>query len=116
MTKWKLSLAVAVVLGAASSAAAAAHAAPPAPGLHGPVYTITNSAAGNAVATFARGNDGSLTYVGATPTGGLGTGAGLGSQGAVAVSEDGKRIYAVNAASDTISELEVGHDTLSLVA
>jgi len=115
MTKLKLALAVAVVLVAALPAAAVAHAAHAAADLHNAVYTITNSAAGNGVAAFARGHDGSLTYVGTTPTGGLGTGANLGSQGAVAVSKDGKRIYAVNAGSDTISELAVRHNTLSLV-
>jgi 6-phosphogluconolactonase len=115
MTKLKLMAAAAVVLAAALPAAAAAHNARAAANLHDAVYTLTNSAAGNGVAAFARGHDGSLTYVGTTPTGGLGTGANLGSQGSVAVSKDGTRIYAVNAASNTISELKVDRNALSLV-
>ena len=47
----------------------------------GAVYTLTNEASGNAVAVFDRASDGSLTPDGTVPTGGNGTGAGLGSQG-----------------------------------
>lgn len=72
----------------------------------GAVYTLTNSASGNAVAIFDRARDGSLTPDGAVPTGGNGTGAGLGSQGALVL--DRKRLFAVNAGSDSISLLHVG--------
>src|SRR5689334_5969778 len=48
------------------------------------VYTLTNQVAGNAVAVFNRAADGTLTAAGTVATGGTGTGAGLGSQGAVA--------------------------------
>lgn len=71
------------------------------------VYTLTNSASGNAVAVFDRANDGSLTAEGTVSTGGAGTGAGLGSQGAL-ILDDG-RLFAVNAGSNTISLLQVGH-------
>jgi 6-phosphogluconolactonase len=70
------------------------------------VYTLTNSASGNAVAVFDRAGDGSLTAVGSVPTGGTGTGAGLGSQGALVL--DGQRLFAVNAGSNSISALRVG--------
>ena len=60
----------------------------------GAVYTLTNSAAGNAVAVFDRANDGTLTPNGTFPTGGTGTGANLGSQGAVILSEDGDDVFA----------------------
>ena len=72
----------------------------------GAVYTLTNAATGNAVAVFDRANDGSLTPAGTVATGGNGTGAGLGSQGAVVL--DGRRLLAVNAGSNTISLLHVG--------
>jgi 6-phosphogluconolactonase len=72
----------------------------------GAVYTLTNGAAGNAVAVFDRAADGSLTAAGTVPTGGLGTGAGLGSQGALVL--DQGRLFAVNAGSNTISLLRVG--------
>ena len=48
----------------------------------GHVYQPTNDAAGNAVAVYDRYADGSLDAVGSVPTGGLGTGASLASQGA----------------------------------
>jgi 6-phosphogluconolactonase (cycloisomerase 2 family) len=69
------------------------------------VYTLTNSPSGNAVAVFDRAADGSLTTAGTAPTGGLGTGAGLGSQGALV--RDGRRLFAVNAGSNTISLLRI---------
>ena len=43
------------------------------------VYTMTNSAGGNEVLAFHRAANGELTPAGAFSTGGLGTGAGLGS-------------------------------------
>jgi len=71
------------------------------------VYTLMNSTSGNSVAIFDRAEDGSLTAAGTVATGGLGTGAGLGSQGAVVLSEDGAWLYAVNAGSNTISMFRV---------
>ncbi len=52
------------------------------------MYTLTNSAAGNAVLAFARAADGTLTAQGTYATGGLGSGAALGSQGAVILSDE----------------------------
>jgi hypothetical protein len=49
----------------------------------GAVFTLTNSPAGNAVVAYRRATNGSLRMVGSFPNGGLGTGAGLFSQGAV---------------------------------
>jgi len=69
------------------------------------VYTLTNSASGNAVAVFDRARDGSLTPDGTVPTGGSGTGSGLGSQGALVL--DHNRLFAVNAGSNTVSLLQV---------
>jgi hypothetical protein len=54
-----------------------------------------------------RAADGSLAPAGAVPTGGLGTGAGLGSQGALALSGNGRWLFAVNAGSHSISSLRV---------
>jgi hypothetical protein len=58
---------------------------------NGAVYTMTNAPSGNAVVAFRRHRDGSLTPAGTFPTGGAGSGAGLGSGHAVVVSEDGRR-------------------------
>jgi 6-phosphogluconolactonase len=80
----------------------------------GSVYTLTNGAAGNAVAVFGRARDGSLTPERTFATGGTGTGAGLGSQGAVVLSEDGDELFAVNAGSNSVSFFKVTHDGLEL--
>ena len=77
-------------------------------GRDGTVYTLTNASAGNAVAVFDRAGDGSLTALGSVSTGGLGSGDGLGSQGALVL--DRHRLFAVNAGSNTISLLRVGSD------
>jgi 6-phosphogluconolactonase len=70
-------------------------------------YALTNERAGNAVATFRRAADGTLTPGPAIATGGRGTGQGLGSQGAVALSDDGRWLFAVNAASNDLSAFRV---------
>jgi 6-phosphogluconolactonase len=74
----------------------------------GAVYAITNATSGNGVAYFENG-----LLVATYATGGAGTGAGLGSQGAVTVSGD--LLFAVNAGSDSISEFQVKHDGLKLL-
>jgi len=76
----------------------------------GAVYTITNAATGNGVAYFSRDAAGALSLVATYAAGGNGTGANLGSQGAVALSDGGKLLFAVNAGSDSISEFAVRED------
>jgi 6-phosphogluconolactonase (cycloisomerase 2 family) len=96
----------ALLLAAATAGAAGKSHAP------GYVYTLTNSHAGNAVAVFARGDDGTLTPDGTVPTGGLGTGANLGSQGAIVVS--GHKLFAVNAGDNSISYFRIRRGGLEL--
>src|SRR4051794_18532801 len=72
-------------------------------GPNGAVYTETNSVTGNSVYRLDRAPDGSLTVVASYRTGGTGTGAGLGSQGAVALSDDGDRLVAVDAGSNDVA-------------
>ncbi|HVP01021.1 MAG TPA: beta-propeller fold lactonase family protein [Solirubrobacteraceae bacterium] len=82
-------------------------------GGHGPaVYTSTNGAAGNAVLAFSRAPGGGLRPAGAFATGGTGTGAGLGNQGALAL--DHGRLYVVNAGSGDISVLDARHERPAL--
>jgi hypothetical protein len=96
-----------LAVAAALAAALLVLAAPAmASGGKGAVFTLTNAASGNEVAVFDRASDGSLTAAGTVATGGNGTGAGLGSQGALVL--DGRRLLAVNAGSNTISLLHVG--------
>jgi 6-phosphogluconolactonase len=71
------------------------------------VYTLSNSAAANAVLAVTE-RDGHGSALASYLTGGKGTGAGLGSQGAIALAEDGSRILAVNAGSNSVSAFAVG--------
>jgi 6-phosphogluconolactonase len=74
----------------------------------GHVYEATNASGGNAVAVFDRHADGSLVRTGSVPTGGLGAGASLHSQGGVA--RDGRVLFVVNAGDDSVSALvATGH-------
>jgi 6-phosphogluconolactonase len=81
----------------------------------GAVYTLTNASNGNEVLAFNRAVDGSLSFQAAYPTGGLGSGAGLGSQSAVILSQNNQWLFAVNAGSNQISVFAVGSKGLSLV-
>ena len=67
------------------------------------VYTQTNAAEGNEILILRADARGALRLAHRVSTRGLGTGAGLGSQGALALTRDGRYLYAVNAGSDTIS-------------
>ncbi|MFN2571867.1 MAG: lactonase family protein [Gemmatimonadales bacterium] len=78
----------------------------------GAVYALVNQAVGNAVAVYHRGADGGLTWQGNVPTGGSGAGASLGSQGAIALSDDGRWLFAVNAGSNDISAFQVSDGAL----
>ena len=71
------------------------------------VYTSTNAPAGNAVLVFARAANGRLAFKASIPTGGLGSGAGLGSQGALTLTPDNKWLLAVNAGSNQVSVFAV---------
>ncbi|MGE0547473.1 MAG: lactonase family protein [Kofleriaceae bacterium] len=78
------------------------------------VYVMDNVAARNAVIRYRRSETGRLDHVGAFPTGGLGTGAGLGSQGSIVLASNGRWLYVVNAGSDELSSFEVRADYLVL--
>jgi 6-phosphogluconolactonase len=64
---------------------------------------------------FERNPDGTLSPAGSVATGGTGTGGGLGSQGSLVLSRDGHHLFAVNAGSNSIAELAIGHGQVSLV-
>jgi len=92
-----------------------AAAAPSAHDVAGAVYALTNAPAGNGVVVWNRGADGSLTLAGSYATGGQGAGAGLGSQGALILSQNNRWLFAVNAGSNDISVFRVGDAGLTLV-
>jgi 6-phosphogluconolactonase len=77
-------------------------------GSAGAVFTATNAASGNQVVAYHRSADGSLSSPAYFATGGLGSGAGLGSQGSVTLSADGDWLLVVNAGSNEVSSFEVG--------
>lgn len=80
------------------------------------VFTSSNSASGNEVLVLARAASGGLTGIASASTGGVGSGAGLGSQGAVTLSEDGRFLFVVNAGSHSVSALRVTGRALELVS
>ncbi|MCB9919610.1 MAG: beta-propeller fold lactonase family protein [Planctomycetes bacterium] len=70
------------------------------------VYTLTNDATTNAVAVHVSWF-GHFFSIGHVPTGGKGTGSGLGSQGALALSNDGRHLVAVNPGSDSVATFDI---------
>ena len=95
-------LAAAIVLAAASVAVGSttpAMASIPA----GAVFTLSNEADGNEVVVLFRDRAGGLTSGPEYPTGGTGSGGGLGSQGALTLTDNGRYLLAVNAGSDDIT-------------
>jgi 6-phosphogluconolactonase len=80
----------------------------------GAVYTMTNATDANAVVVFDRRADGGLHRTGAFPTGGTGSGAGLGNQGGVVLSDDGQWLLVVNAGSNQLSLFSVTRHGLRL--
>ncbi len=87
---------------AASSASAASRVV-------GQVYVNDNTAGLNTIAAFDRHADGTLTPLAGSPfaAGGAGTGHGIGSQGALQLSSDGRYLLAVDAGSNQISVLRI---------
>lgn len=73
----------------------------------GTVYLATNDASDNMILAFPRGADGALGTPSSWSTGGAGTGGGLGNQGGVALRNDGRLLYVVNAGSDNITAFRV---------
>ncbi len=73
----------------------------------GVVFTMDNAAAGNHVLVFQRTIHGTLALSNSVSTQGTGTGAGLGSQGALAMTDDGRWLLAVNAGSNDVSFFRV---------
>ncbi len=82
----------------------------------GTVYTETNSSSGNSVLVLQRHADGLLSLVQSVPTGGMGSGFFLDSQGSVTLSSDGKFVFAVNAGDNTVSSFLVTSTGLTLVS
>src|SRR5207245_9727348 len=76
------------------------------------LYCKDNTAGMNTVAGFDRHADGSLSPIEGSPfaAGGAGTGAGIGSQGALQASSDGRFLLVADAGSSQISVLRIRRD------
>jgi 6-phosphogluconolactonase len=83
--------------------------------LSGHVFTISNQVKANQVLDYTRSANGMLMFNKAYGTGGAGTGAGLGSQGAVVLTDDGI-LLVVNAGSNTISSLKITDNGAKLIS
>lgn len=77
------------------------------------VYTASNGPSGNAVLAFQQRADGGLAPLREFPTEGLGTGGGLGNQGALAT--DGDFLFVVNAGSNDVSVFRIESSGLELI-
>lgn len=82
----------------------------------GKVFTSSNATAGNELLVYSAADDGALTLQTRLPTQGLGTGGGLGNQGAVTLSGDGRFVFVVNASSHSVSTFRIGGDGVTLVS
>lgn len=99
---------------AATGSQAAGQATGAAADAPGSVYVLTNQSSGNAVAVYSRAADGSLARVATVPTGGLGTGSGIGSQGSLILSDNGQWLLAANPGSNDLSVFAVQPGGLAL--
>jgi 6-phosphogluconolactonase (cycloisomerase 2 family) len=78
----------------------------------GHLYVNDNTAGTNTIAAFDRHADGTLTPLHGSPfaAGGAGTGTGIGSQGSLQLSSDGRYLLAADAGSNQISVLRIKPD------
>ena len=79
-------------------------------GAAGNVYTMTNAIGGNVVLVFDRAEDGTLMHAGSFATAGIGSGGGLGNQGGLIISDNGRWLLTVNAGSNTITAFQINGD------
>ena len=75
----------------------------------GTLYTESNATAQNEIIVLRQHANGSLMQTGTVASGGNGTGMGLGSQGAVALSDNREWLIAVNAGDNSISSFHIDH-------
>ena len=121
------------VAGLTAAGLATASAEPPAVGAAtevagGALYAATNAPTGNAIRTFHRAPDGTLTLVGDTPTGGTGSGGFESSANGVVLggfagesspnnlTGEDKFLFTTNAGSNSLSVFRTRGDALELVA
>lgn len=79
------------------------------------IYMSTNNPAGNVVLVLRRQADGTITQLASHPANGNGLGGNLESQSPLTLSQDGRFLFAVNAASNTIAVFRVSGEILEFV-
>ena len=100
-----------------NSATSAPPPTPPTPsGSVATLCTMSNAISGNTVVAYARNADGTLRQAASYATGGLGVGHGLENQGALALSDDRKYLFVVNAGSDDVSVFQINTQGLTQTA
>jgi 6-phosphogluconolactonase (cycloisomerase 2 family) len=80
----------------------------------GHVFTSTNAVTGNELLVYAAPREGALTLQARLATQGQGTGTGLGNQGAVTLSGNGRFLFVVNALSNSVSTFAIRRSGLEL--
>ena len=105
----RIALGSSLVAVAAVGATVSASRAVAASSVVGHLYVNDNTAGENTVAGFDRHADGTLSPIPGSPfaVGGAGTGHGIGSQGALQLSADGRYLLAADAGSNQISVLRI---------
>ena len=108
----RITVTVGLLAVAVAGATVASASAAPRSHVVGHLYVDDNTAGVNTVAGFDRHIDGTLTPLPGSPyaVGGAGTGSGIGSQGALQLSGDGRYLLAADAGSNQISVLRVKPD------
>ncbi|NML59049.1 lactonase family protein [Chryseobacterium cheonjiense] len=81
----------------------------------GYVFTMTNSNTSNDLLVYSRDENGNLSLKSSIATMGIGSGGGLGSQGALTLSTDRKFLFVVNAGDNSISSFTVAPNNVTLV-
>jgi hypothetical protein len=88
---------------------------------HSALFVETDASTGNRVLSYQRSSDGSISFAGSYPTGGVGatavnaTADPLASQDGLALANNGSELIATNAGSNTVSVFAVDGTTLRLV-
>ena len=74
------------------------------------LYTESNNSGTNEILIYQIRRNGTLEWKGSVNSGGAGTGAALGSQGALVLDKNHNWLFAVNAGSNSVSSFKVGND------
>lgn len=80
----------------------------------GRIFTSTNAVAGNELLVYASAPGGMLSLQARFDTQGQGSGTGLGNQGAVSLSRNGRFLFVVNALSNSVSTFAIRRDGIVL--